>query len=89
MYGYKLRWKRKNIDIVIRPEDIIIDKVDKGFFNVTVINTTFKGNLWEIIVKTSKGREWIIDTIDEYKVRRKVSIKWKYESIHVMWKEVE
>ncbi|KNG78920.1 spermidine/putrescine ABC transporter ATP-binding protein [Mycoplasma sp. HU2014] len=81
--------KEKNIDIVIRPEDIIIDKVDKGFFNVTVINTTFKGNLWEIIVKTSKGREWIIDTIDEYKVGQKVSIKWKYESIHVMWKEVE
>ncbi|AGJ91005.1 spermidine/putrescine ABC transporter ATP-binding protein [Mycoplasma putrefaciens] len=81
--------KEQNIDIVIRPEDIFIDKVDQGFFNAKVISTTFKGMLWEVIVKTNKNREWIIQTIDEYHPGQEVSIKWKYESIHVMWKEVE
>ncbi|SYV95208.1 Uncharacterised protein, partial [Mycoplasma putrefaciens] len=38
--------KEQNIDIVIRPEDIFIDKVDQGFFNAKVIGTTFKGMLW-------------------------------------------
>ena len=78
-----------SIDIIIRPEDIIIKNPNNGFFNAKVIKTTFKGIHWEIVVETSKKRQWIIHTINEYDVDQQVSIKWKPANVHVMWKEVD
>ncbi|AVN63891.1 spermidine/putrescine ABC transporter ATP-binding protein [Mesoplasma florum] len=79
----------KSIDIVIRPEDIEIKKTNTGFFNGTVMHTTFKGVHWELLVETTKKRIWKIHTTQAFKVDDKVSIKWNDEAIHVMWKEVE
>ncbi|AAT75869.1 spermidine/putrescine ABC transporter ATP-binding component [Mesoplasma florum L1] len=79
----------KSIDIVIRPEDIEIKKTNAGFFNGTVMHTTFKGVHWELLVETTKKRIWKIHTTQAFKVDDKVSIKWNDEAIHVMWKEVE
>ncbi|WP_434337909.1 spermidine/putrescine ABC transporter ATP-binding protein [Mycoplasma capricolum] len=78
-----------SIDIIIRPEDIIIKNPNNGFFNAKVIKTTFKGIHWEVVVETSKKRQWIIHTINEYDIDQQVSIKWKPANIHVMWKEVD
>jgi len=80
----------KNIDIVIRPEDLLVRKPNNGFFNGEVVETTFKGVHWEIIFKSSKnGRKWIIHTTQQFKIREKISIKWETEAIHVMWKEID
>jgi len=80
----------RNIDLVIRPEDILIRKPNNGFFNGQVIEATFRGVHWEIIFQNSKnGRHWIIHTVKEYSVGEKISIKWEKEAIHVMWKEVD
>ncbi|WP_369024810.1 spermidine/putrescine ABC transporter ATP-binding protein [Mycoplasma capricolum] len=78
-----------SIDIIIRPEDIIIKNPNNGFFNAKVIKTTFKGIHWEVVVETSKKRQWIIHTINEYDIEQQVSIKWKPANVHVMWKEVD
>ncbi|QQY78423.1 spermidine/putrescine ABC transporter ATP-binding protein [Mycoplasma mycoides subsp. capri] len=78
-----------SIDIIIRPEDIIIKNPNNGFFNAKVIKTTFKGIHWEVVVETSKKRQWIIHTINEYDIDQQVSIKWKPANVHVMWKEVD
>ncbi|UKS54348.1 spermidine/putrescine ABC transporter ATP-binding protein [Mycoplasma feriruminatoris] len=78
-----------SIDIIIRPEDIIIKNPNNGFFNAKVIKTTFKGIHWEVVVETSRKRQWIIHTINEYDIDQQVSIKWKPANVHVMWKEVD
>jgi len=79
-----------NIDIVIRPEDILIRKLNNGFFNGEVISATFQGVHWEIIFESTKfNRRWIIHTTQEFKVGEKISIKWEVPAIHVMWKEID
>lgn len=77
-----------NIDIIIRPEDIDLDKPDQGFFNGVVKNTIFKGVVWEILV-TVKKRKWLIHTTDFFAIGDIVSLRWNVEDIHIMWKEIE
>lgn len=78
-----------NIDIVIRPEDVVIRKPNTGFFNGEVMSATFMGVHWEYTIKATKGREWLVHTIENHEIGEKVSIKWNDEAIHVMWKEVD
>lgn len=78
----------KNIDIIIRPEDIDLDKPDRGFFNGIVRSIIFKGVVWEISVRV-KRRKWLVHTTDFFAVGDIVSLRWNVEDIHVMWKEIE
>ncbi len=78
----------KNIDIIIRPEDIDLGKPDHGFFNGTVRSVIFKGVVWEISVRVNR-RKWLIHTTDFFAVGDIVSLRWNVEDIHVMWKEIE
>lgn len=78
----------KNIDLIIRPEDIDLGKPDHGFFNGTVRSVIFKGVVWEISVRVNR-RKWLIHTTDFFAVGDIVSLKWNVEDIHVMWKEIE
>ncbi|MGL5268882.1 MAG: spermidine/putrescine ABC transporter ATP-binding protein [Spiroplasma sp.] len=77
-----------NIDIIIRPEDIDLDKEDQGFFNGVVKSIIFKGVVWEILVVVKK-RWWLIQSTDYFAIGDIVSLKWNVEDIHVMWKEIE
>ncbi|AUF83791.1 ABC transporter ATP-binding protein [Mesoplasma syrphidae] len=79
----------ENIDIVIRSEDIKIKKPNNGFFNGTVVNTTFKGVYSEVLIETKKGRLWKVHTTANHEVGEEVSIKWGIQDIHVMWKEID
>lgn len=78
----------KNIDIIIRPEDIDLGKPDHGFFNGIVRSVIFKGVVWEISVRVNR-RKWLIHTTDFFAVGDIVSLHWNIEDIHVMWKEIE
>ncbi|ATZ16183.1 spermidine/putrescine ABC transporter ATP-binding subunit [Entomoplasma freundtii] len=78
----------ENIDIVIRPEDINLWKPNVGYFNGEVENAVFKGLYWEYEIRT-KNRTWLVRTTEAKKVGEKVSLKWKRDDIHVMWKEID
>ena len=45
----------ESVDVVIRPEDIKIDKKNKGQMNGQVISVLFKGVHYEVIVETKRG----------------------------------
>lgn len=78
-----------SVDFLIRPEDIIITKKDDGFINGKVISTVFKGNIWEIKVKTS-NRIFLIESINEnFNINDIVGIIWNKDAIHVMWKGID
>ncbi len=80
--------KEDQIDIMIRPEDIDIVPVGKGFFTGVVTSVNFKGVHWEIIVEC-KERKYLIHSTDKVEEDEKVDISWNVEDIHVMWKEID
>lgn len=77
-----------NIDIVLRPEDIIISKKGKGFFKGIVENVIFKGVHYEITVKT-EFRIFVVHTTSFFDFDEEVNISWEDDDIHVMWKEID
>lgn len=79
---------QKNIDLVLRPEDIKIVSQKKGFFDGIVENVIFKGVHYEISIRTDK-RLFIAHTTDFYDFDSKVAVKWEKDDIHVMWKEID
>jgi len=77
--------KDELVDIVIRPEDIVLTKEEKGFIAVIVDDITFKGVHYEIIVMVN-GKEYIIHSTDKQEVGENVSLHFDPEDIHVMRK---
>ena len=51
-YDFK---KDEPVDVVIRPEDIKLNKKNKGLMNGQVISVLFKGVHYEVIVETKRG----------------------------------
>lgn len=80
--------QERNIDIVIRPEDIDLVIAGTGFFDGIIKTIAFKGLLWEIEIIANK-RKWIVHTTDGFEVGNRIGLKWNVEDIHVMWKEIE
>lgn len=78
----------KNIDVVIRPEDITLVPDGMGFFDVVIKNIIFKGTIWEIIATNGK-RKWIVHSTNKFNIGDHLSLSWNPEAIHIMWKEIE
>lgn len=77
--------KNEPIDVVIRPEDIVLStKRDETFFG-TVTDIIFKGVHYEICVDV-KGKEYVIHSIRSREIGDIVSINFSPEDIHVMRK---
>ena len=51
-YDFK---KDEPVDVVIRPEDIKLNKKNKGLMNGQVISVLFKGVHYEVVVETKRG----------------------------------
>lgn len=65
--------EEENVDIVIRPEDILINESGKGMFDGVVEDVIFKGVHYEILVKTA-FRIFKIHTINFHDFDEKVSV---------------
>ena len=77
--------KNEPVDVVIRPEDILVTEPDTGLLTGEVTNVTFKGVHYEIIVDI-KGFKWMIQTTVERRVGDRIGIEIPPELIHVMKK---
>ena len=73
------------VDVVIRPEDVDIVDVKNGKLTGTVVNTTFRGVLYDIIVDFH-GFKWLIQTTDLSPVGAQIGIKIDPDGIHIMKK---
>jgi len=71
------------IDVVIRPEDIMLDVPKENCINGVVDDIIFKGVHYEIIVLV-EGREFIIHSTDPVQIGEKVSLNFDPDEIHVM-----
>ena len=75
----------EKVDIVIRPEDIVLDKKTPGKISGIVDDITFKGVHYEILVLVGK-KEYIIHSTDRQEIGTEVSLFFDPEDIHVMRK---
>ena len=73
----------EDIDVVIRPEDIVLEEAKEGKLNGIVDDIIFKGVHYEIIVLVGK-KEYIIHSTDPVKVGATVSLNFDPDEIHVM-----
>lgn len=78
--------KNERIDVVIRPEDIIIKEgFGKGHFDGEVLSTVFKGTYYEMEVNAS-DYEFTVQSQKEFKKGSAVSLEISPDSIHIMKK---
>jgi spermidine/putrescine transport system ATP-binding protein len=73
------------VDVVIRPEDIDIVAPENGMLIGTVVNVTFRGMLFDIIVDFD-GFKWLIQATDLSPIGTKIGIKIDPDGFHVMKK---
>ncbi len=81
-YGFK---PNELVDIVIRPEDIVLSNKVENQISGIVDDITFKGVHYEIIVVVD-GKEYIIHSINKVNIGDEVSLLFGDEDIHVMRK---
>ena len=79
--------KDEPIDVVIRPEDIILSKPGKNKITGLVDDITFKGVHYEIIVMVEE-QEYVIHSTDPVEIGETVSLNFDPDEIHVMHKTI-
>ena len=76
----------EKVDVVVRPEDVVIKDRDEGQVNGKIISSIFKGVHYEMVMQTGKS-EIVIQSTVERKVGEEVSVYIAPDSIHLMHKE--
>ena len=74
------------VDVVVRPEDVIITKPEEGAISGEVVSVIFKGMHYEITIESGKY-EMVIRTTKCYKVGDKIGMQLEPDGIHVMMAE--
>lgn len=78
----------EEIEVVIRPEDILIVPPAEDKITGEVTDVVFKGVHYEVIVVDDRTEsEWMIHTIYHTEVGAKVGLDFEPEAIHIMKKE--
>ena len=78
----------EEIDVVIRPEDIILSAPKKDRITGIVDDIIFKGVHYEIIVMVEE-KEYVIHSTDPVEVGETVSMNFDPDEIHVMKRTIE
>ena len=78
--GFK---KNEEVDVVIRPEDIVLSSEKPGYITGVVDDITFKGVHYEIIVMVD-NKEYVIHSTEKQKIGTRVSMHFGADDIHVM-----
>ncbi len=71
------------VDVVIRPEDLIITKPSDGFYQGTITSVIFKGVHYEIEVDAN-GYEWLIHTTEYHEQGKEVGLRVIPFNIQIM-----
>ena len=79
--GFK---KLEKVDVVIRPEDIIVVPAENANISGLVESAIFKGVHYEIMIETDK-RMYMVHTTDYAEIGKNVGLTFEPEDIHVMW----
>ena len=77
----------EEVDVVIRPEDVLVVPLDKAKFSGKVLSTTFKGVHYEMIVEIpGQDEDWLIQSTVAQKAGETIGMDVDPENIHIMKK---
>ena len=71
------------VDVVVRPEDIKLVKVEEGMLKGTVQSVTFKGVHYEMLIK-AEAYTWMVHSTAMANVGDEVGLVILPEDIHIM-----
>lgn len=75
--------KNTQVNLMVRPEDIIVVKPNEGILNTRVTHSIYKGEMFE--VKCSfKKQQFVLKTTQSIKVGDLIGIKFAEKSTHVL-----
>ncbi len=77
--------RNKEVDVVVRPEDVDIVPADQSQVTGKVVSVVFMGVHYEVDVDCG-GYEWVIQTTDFVRVGETVGISIQPDAIHIMKK---
>ena len=78
----------EKVDVVIRPEDIIVTSPENANISGLVESAIFKGVHYEMILD-AHGYKWIIHSTEKWEEGSEIGIDIAKENIHIMKREVE
>ncbi|MCU4117429.1 ABC transporter ATP-binding protein [Mycoplasma zalophi] len=81
--------ENENVDVLIRPEDILISKLDKNSkLEGIVKKTVYKGSYYYIDVEVN-NKILYVETINKFSEEQKVYLSWDDDAIHIMAKDTK
>lgn len=78
----------EEVNIMIRPEDFDVVSQGKGKIKVTVLETTYKGLMWELICDY-EGTLIKLEAVNRVKQEQEIYLNWDNEDMHLMKKDDE
>lgn len=78
----------EEVNVMIRFEDLDVTNQKNGKIKVTVLETIYKGLMWELICDF-EGQLLKLETINKVKEDQEVYLTWDDEDMHVMKKDDE
>ncbi len=78
--------KNKPVDVVIRPEDVILLDIndDRGILDGVMTHSIFKGEMYEMECRTNDGFEWLVHSTVLREVGENVKIYVDPKNIQIM-----
>lgn len=77
--------KDEDVNIMIRPEDFDVTTKSKGKVKVKVLETIYKGLMWELVCDY-EGKQISIESVNKVKEDQEIYLTWDDEDMHVMKK---
>jgi len=74
----------EKVDVVLRPEDLVITSVEEGKIAVTVETQLFRGVHYELSTYDENGKEWLIHSLKKADVGAKIGLDFEPDAIHIM-----
>ncbi|MBU9789471.1 ABC transporter ATP-binding protein [Lentilactobacillus sp. TOM.63] len=72
------------VEVVIRPEDLVITTPEKGKLQVKVDTQLFRGDYYEILAYDEQGNEWLIHSTNATKDNSIVGLTFGPNDMHIM-----
>lgn len=72
------------VEVVIRPEDLVITSPEKGKIQVKVDTQLFRGDYYEILAYDEQGNEWLIHSTNATKDDSVVGLAFGPTDMHIM-----
>ena len=74
----------EKVDVVIRPEDLVVNQADEGDLQISVQSQLFRGVHYEIVGLDDEGNSWMVHSTKKTEIGKRVGLQFDPQDIHIM-----